>query len=282
MEKTSPEPSHPEPKLTQARGVLTALTGLLRLVESPDLSNERRAELPSAVLRHGKAFKDLLKGRILVIVGKEHPHHYDALKMTFADDPNVEVIVDRRQGERRQRRAGSSVERRRQERRRQQVEEDLRRIGVAMARPGSYAIVGRPGAQDTSIKTPGSLAHRLLVIDDDPRILEVLSAFFESEKNGYAVATAPNGEQGLAAFRAERPDVVLLDMNMPGMNGLEVLKRIRSLDKRTPVIIVTAAHYSELSEALRHGAFAYIPKPFDLRYIDHLVAAAVENTRQRR
>jgi CheY-like chemotaxis protein len=280
MEKTSPEPSHPDRKLTQARGVLTALTGLLRLAESPSLANEQRAELPSAVLRHGKAFRDLLKGRILVIVGKERPHHYYALKMTFGDDPDVQVIVDRRHGERRQRRAGPSVERRRQERRRQQVEEDLRRIGVAMARPASYVIVGRPAAQGTSTRTPGSLAHRLLVIDDDPRIVELLSAFFETEKNGYAVATAPDGEQGLTAFKAERPDVVLLDMNMPGMNGLEVLKRIRALDKSTPVIIVTAAHYSELSEALKNGAFAYIPKPFDLRYIDHLVAAAVETARR--
>src|SRR5262249_1870157 len=86
--------------------------------------------------------------------------------------------------------------------------------------------------------------------------------------------SARSGEAGLAALAKHRPDVVLLDISMPGMSGLEVLKRIRLFDASIPVIMVTAAPHQATSEALRHGAFAYIPKPFDFPYIDHLVRLA--------
>jgi DNA-binding response OmpR family regulator len=118
--------------------------------------------------------------------------------------------------------------------------------------------------------------NRVLIIDDDPAIIQLLSSFFEVDQEGYRVDSARNGETGLAALMAQRPDVVLLDISMPGMSGLEVLKRIRLMDASIPVIMVTAAPHKATSEALRNGAFAYIPKPFDFQYIDHLVRLATE------
>jgi DNA-binding NtrC family response regulator len=121
-------------------------------------------------------------------------------------------------------------------------------------------------------------AHRVLVIDDDPAIVQLLSSFFEVDQDGYLVDTALNGEKGLVALAAHRPDVVLLDISMPGMSGLEVLKQIHAIDASIPVIMVTAAPHQTTSEALKNGAFAYIPKPFDFRYIDHLVRLATERS----
>jgi two-component system OmpR family response regulator len=118
--------------------------------------------------------------------------------------------------------------------------------------------------------------NRVLIIDDDPAIIQLLSSFFEVDQEGYRVDSARNGETGLAALTAHRPDVVLLDISMPGMSGLEVLKRIRLMDASIPVIMVTAAPHQATSEALRNGAFAYIPKPFDFQYIDHLVRLATD------
>jgi DNA-binding response OmpR family regulator len=118
----------------------------------------------------------------------------------------------------------------------------------------------------------------VLIIDDDPAIIQLLSSFFEGDPEGYRVDAALSGEMGLTAFNAHRPDVVLLDISMPGMNGLEVLKRIRLVDASIPVIMVTAAPHQATSEALRNGAFAYIPKPFDFQYIDHLVRLATDRS----
>jgi two-component system response regulator (stage 0 sporulation protein F) len=118
--------------------------------------------------------------------------------------------------------------------------------------------------------------HRVLIVDDDRLILKLFTDFFESEMPGYAVTTASSGEAGLEAFLAETPDVVLLDVNMPGMDGLNVLKAIRGLDRSVPVIMVTGATQSEPAEALKNGALAYLPKPFDFCYVRLLVVMATE------
>jgi DNA-binding NtrC family response regulator len=117
--------------------------------------------------------------------------------------------------------------------------------------------------------------HRLLIVDDEPLILEVLTEHFKSE---YDVETALNGADALGAILRARPDVVMLDINMPRMNGVEVLKDIKQIDDSIAVIMVTANEQVAMAaEALRNGAFGYVPKPFDFRYLDHMLATIIDH-----
>lgn len=116
---------------------------------------------------------------------------------------------------------------------------------------------------------------RILIVDDEPPVLEVLSEFFRqfAHGHGYAVETASNGTEAFMAVLRARPDLILLDMSMPGMGGIEFLKAIRQLDKNLPVIMVTANEDArKAAETLNAGVFAYVPKPFEFRQLDHLVS----------
>jgi DNA-binding NtrC family response regulator len=116
--------------------------------------------------------------------------------------------------------------------------------------------------------------RRLLIVDDEPLILEVLTEHFKSD---YEVETALNGADALGAILRARPDVVMLDINMPRMNGVEVLKDIKQIDESIAVIMVTANEQVAMAaEALRNGAFGYVPKPFDFRYLDHMLATILD------
>jgi CheY-like chemotaxis protein len=115
---------------------------------------------------------------------------------------------------------------------------------------------------------------RVLIVDDEPSIAALLGEYVGLLHA--AVEIAANGAAAIAAVVRARPDLVLLDMNMPGMSGLEVLRRLRALDATIPVILITAtADDSAVAEALKAGAFSYIPKPFNLNYVQHLVTAAL-------
>jgi DNA-binding NtrC family response regulator len=121
---------------------------------------------------------------------------------------------------------------------------------------------------------------RLLIVDDEPLILEVLTEHFKTD---YDVETALNGADALGAILRARPDVVMLDINMPRMNGVEVLKDIKRIDESIAVLMVTANEQVAMAaEALRHGAFGYVPKPFDFRYLDHLLATILDRPSRRR
>jgi DNA-binding NtrC family response regulator len=116
--------------------------------------------------------------------------------------------------------------------------------------------------------------RRLLIVDDEPLILEVLTEHFKTD---YDVETALNGADALGAILRTRPDVVMLDINMPRMNGVEVLKDIKQIDESIAVIMVTANEQVAMAaEALRNGAFGYVPKPFDFRYLDHMLATILD------
>ena len=115
---------------------------------------------------------------------------------------------------------------------------------------------------------------RVLVIDDETEVRLVLREFLTGR--GYEVTLAESGMAAIASLENERPDVVLLDVSMPEMDGVETLKRIVTLHPTLPVIMVTAnADIAVTSQLLALGAADYIPKPFDLEYLDQAVAIQI-------
>ncbi len=101
---------------------------------------------------------------------------------------------------------------------------------------------------------------KLLLIDDEPDILRVLSMSLTAD--GYDVVSAQNGHEAMAAFEKEKPDIVITDIKMPGMDGIEVLKKIKALNVDTEVIIITGhGDIENAIEALKHGASDFINKP---------------------
>ena len=108
---------------------------------------------------------------------------------------------------------------------------------------------------------------RVLVVDDEPHALELLTEFLTAK--GYEVITASNGDEALCKVKEERPHLILLDVCMPKMSGLEVLHRVREIDREVGIIMVTALHEEETGRmALRLGAFDYITKPLDFKYLE--------------
>jgi DNA-binding NtrC family response regulator len=117
---------------------------------------------------------------------------------------------------------------------------------------------------------------RVLIIDDDPGVLTVLQDYFRA-KGGYTVEAVSTAEDGVAAAQRTRPSLVLIDFEMPGMGGVEGLKQLRRTIGAIPVLMVSGTtNLKAASEAMKHGALAFIPKPFNFQYIDHLVALALE------
>ncbi|MGH7364534.1 MAG: response regulator [Candidatus Methylomirabilales bacterium] len=108
---------------------------------------------------------------------------------------------------------------------------------------------------------------KVLVVDDEPEAVELLVEFLSSK--GYEVLTATSGEEALRRVREDRPHLVLLDIRMPKMSGLEVLRRIREIDAEMGIIMVTAVNEEDVGrQALELGAFDYIVKPLDLKYLE--------------
>jgi two-component system NtrC family response regulator len=102
----------------------------------------------------------------------------------------------------------------------------------------------------------------ILLIDDDDSLRRVME--FSLAESGYRVQTAASGEDGLRLFEKDSYDAVITDITMPGMNGMEVLAKIRHQDARMPVVIITAYGTIESAvEAMKQGAFDYITKPFN-------------------
>ena len=109
------------------------------------------------------------------------------------------------------------------------------------------------------------MAVSVLVVEDDRNIAELLQMYLEKE--GYAVTVAADGGQGLAKFRAIRPDLVLLDVMMPVMDGWGVCRAIRA-ESQTPVIMLTAkGETDDKVTGLKAGADDYITKPFEMKEV---------------
>lgn len=107
---------------------------------------------------------------------------------------------------------------------------------------------------------------RILVVDDDPAVTSVLRRGLSYE--GYMVTIAADGPAGLAAAREAPPDLVVLDIMMPGLNGLEVLRRLRAADATLPVLMLTARDTpAEQVQGLETGADDYMVKPFSFEVL---------------
>jgi DNA-binding NtrC family response regulator len=116
---------------------------------------------------------------------------------------------------------------------------------------------------------------RVLVIDDDADTRDVLGVFLAHL--GYTAALAAGGREGLHLALAEPPDIVVLDVMMPDVNGLDVLARLRTLQPSLPVIMTTASSDPEVArQALRLGAFRYLRKPVDLDGLDRVIEEALK------
>lgn len=112
----------------------------------------------------------------------------------------------------------------------------------------------------------------LLIVDDEPEVLEVLAAHLSAR---YEVMTAPHGPDALMIASRSRPDAVLLDIFMPGWDGVQVLRAIRALDSNVPVIMLSNANERVTRDTLLMGAFDHVPKPLDVATVDRVLAAAI-------
>jgi DNA-binding NtrC family response regulator len=126
-----------------------------------------------------------------------------------------------------------------------------------------------------------TLSETILVVDDDPYIQEALGDRLESL--GYRVARASDGNQALELIDHQDPQMVFLDIEMPGMKGLDVLREIRAREKDFPVVMITAYGSVDLAvEAMKEGAYDFIPKPFKANHVALVVEKAMERQRLRR
>jgi len=116
---------------------------------------------------------------------------------------------------------------------------------------------------------------KILVVDDEKLIRGLLKQHLEKE--GYEVFTAESGEEGIKVFRTEIPDIILLDIHLPGISGLVTLEAIRKINKEVIVVIITAYGDIETAvSAIKLGAYDFVEKPFDLNRISVLIKKALE------
>jgi len=125
------------------------------------------------------------------------------------------------------------------------------------------------------------MADRVLVVDDQASMREFLEIMLS--QSGYEVRTAGSGEEAFKMYRDEQPDLVLTDVKMPGMSGLELIREIHALDPAAPVIAITAfACADDAVQAVKEGAFDYISKPFQVEDLRLVIQNALDMTRLRK
>lgn len=120
---------------------------------------------------------------------------------------------------------------------------------------------------------------RILIIDDDDSNRESLEMYFTEE--GHQVTLAETGEKGIQKFSDGKPDIVVLDIRLPDMNGFTVLERLREIDSGVKAIMITAFHDEQtIKKAMESGAFSYVKKPLDLYEFESVISRALsENSR---
>ena len=117
----------------------------------------------------------------------------------------------------------------------------------------------------------------ILIIDDDEVQLRLQQSIIM--ERGYEVYSTADGPQGVMLYKAQRPDLVLLDIGLPSLSGIEVLKQIRQFDKNARVIVITGyASVESAVTAIRFGAWDYVRKPFEVEgLLKKIESALIEN-----
>ncbi len=114
----------------------------------------------------------------------------------------------------------------------------------------------------------------ILIVDDEKLLLHSLKTALS--RGGYQTLTAASGEEALESFRGNNPDIILLDVKLPDMDGMQVLKKIKAVDGNVPVIIMTAfSGIKGAVEAIKLGAHDYIAKPFDIEELKFVLARSL-------
>jgi DNA-binding NtrC family response regulator len=125
------------------------------------------------------------------------------------------------------------------------------------------------------------MPNKILIVDDEPFNLDLLEQ--ELSDHGYSIERAGDGAEALGKFESFQPDLILLDFQMPGMNGIDVLKEIRKRGHETPVVMITAYGTIERAvQAMKEGAYDFVPKPFEPDHLILVVHKALERQNLRR
>lgn len=122
--------------------------------------------------------------------------------------------------------------------------------------------------------------ERILVVDDEIEILKKLKKYLEDD---YEILTASDGQEGLETFKRERPPVVITDIKMPGMDGIELMRRVKAMDGDAEIIVITGHGDMEVAiESLKLGAVDFLLKPIDLDELDAAINRALEKLNTKR
>jgi len=189
-------------------------------------------------------------------------------------DPQIEVIIL----------TGNNIDDLEAQARKAGISEVLRKgVGVELfLKSVNYVLEKRHAKRGPvgALKTKG----KILVVDDEPEIRFMLEKFFA--RQGYAVVTASNGEEAVkmviehVSLRSDSdkqaPFMVLMDIRMPGMDGLLALNKMKQIDKKIPVIMISGLNDGETTrEAMKLGAYDYIMKPFNMEYLEMVVMTKI-------
>lgn len=141
---------------------------------------------------------------------------------------------------------------------------------IAKGRPGSELKAKVDLTLKRQAKTYPQKTEKILVVDDEETIRSFLVTFLESK--GFQTLQAQNGREAIEIVKKEKPTLMLLDLMMPGMNGIETLREIRKFDKDLGVVMATAIQDETIAqEAAELGSYQYVTKPFDLKYLELVV-----------
>ncbi|MFH1904946.1 MAG: response regulator [bacterium] len=117
--------------------------------------------------------------------------------------------------------------------------------------------------------------NKVLIVDDDPNITKSLQVIMQKE--GFIARAVSSGEEAIEDVKKDSPDLILLDLAMPGLSGIEVLKCIKTFEQEAIIVILTGhPSFESAAEAIRCGAYDYIIKPYDINEVLFTVKRAIE------